>query len=418
MSAIINGAATTTLLVTSEREHQATSSSSTSISCTEKLRRRNLTISVAATPSFFGNPTPRLQTYNPLKSPYLEITLPGAHRGWQTDKWLWLQSLVCCSVAIAIGFLTPSEAKSALEEQRDTVEGIASTIATLVAFVVGGFVTHVVGAWQERRTNYASLIGSMRNLLLTMSSCVSLSSAAGQQRDAAADSGDTVAAHPHARLIRASRAILGRYVLLACELAVLKPRGHLDSLRGRSHLEALGLLAPDEWDGMVPGDRHTSVLCWVHALCVDLSRRGLLSDTELKVLLDGVSAARAQANDLMSCLSRDLPMPYTNQVAWLVRLAVLLQTVAHGLQICAMDDASCKVYAAIGVFLYAFFFLSFLGMHRVLHNPFLERLIDVGHEPIANEGLARLAESLMRDTAYLPPRWPPAGVWAHGGGTS
>ena len=35
---------------------------------------------------------------------------------------------------------------------------------------------------------------------------------------------------------------------------------------------------------------------------------------------------RVQANDLMSSLSRDLPMPYTNLVAWLVRLAVLLQT--------------------------------------------------------------------------------------------
>ena len=46
-------------------------------------------------------------------------------------------------------------------------------------------------------------------------------------------------------------------------------------------------------------------------------------------------------------------------------------------------------------------------MHRVLHNPFLDRLIDVGHEPIVNEGLARLAEALMRGTAGLPPNWPP-----------
>tara|TARA_B110001452_G_scaffold95884_1_gene79263 strand:+ start:410 stop:775 length:366 start_codon:yes stop_codon:yes gene_type:complete len=99
-------------------------------------------------------------------------------------------------------------------------------------------------------------------------------------------------------------------------------------------------------------------------------------------------------------------MPYTNLVAWLVRLAVLLQTVVHGLQVRALDDTASKVWAAAGIFLYAFFFFSFLGMHRVLHNPFLERLIDVAHEPIVNEGLKSLADGLMRGHAFLPPTWP------------
>ena len=117
---------------------------------------------------------------------------------------------------------------------------------------------------------------------------------------------------------------------------------------------------------------------------------------------------RVQANDLMSSLSRDLPMPYTNLVAWLVRLAVLLQTIVHGLQVRALGDTATKVWAAAGIFLYAFFFFSFLGMHRVLHNPFLERLIDVAHEPIVNEGLKALADGLMRGPAFLPPSWPPS----------
>ena len=45
-------------------------------------------------------------------------------------------------------------------------------------------------------------------------------------------------------------------------------------------------------------------------------------------------------------------------------------------------------------------------MHRTLHNPFFERLIDVGHEPIVNEGLRRLANQLMDGASFLPPSWP------------
>ena len=61
------------------------------------------------------------------------------------------------------------------------------------------------------------------------------------------------------------------------------------------------------------------------------------------------------------------------------------------------------------------------GMHRALHNPFLERLIDVGHEPIVNEKLRKLADGLMRGTSFLPPTWPPeldAGAEPEEGGVS
>ena len=393
----INGGTSSASLLSSHRLNRATTSSS----CCDKLRLRNLSVTVASTPSFFGGPTPRLITYDPMKVPYVEVTLPGKHRGWQTDRWLWAQSIACCAVALGINQFTPTETQDALEDQRRVVERIASSMAALVAFLIGGFVSHVVAVWKERRTNYSGLIGSMRNLLLAISSCVSVSPGpwnAGNGRDPAAGEA----------LIRKCRATLGRYILLASELAILKPRGHIDTEHGRAHLQTLALLAAGEWEAMVPGDRHTSVLCWVQALCVDLKRRGLLDQTELKIVTEAVGAARAQANDLMSSTSRDLPMPYANQVAWLVRLAVVLQTILTGLDMRETADLSCKVYATIGVFLYSFFFSSFIGMHRVLHNPFLDRLIDIGHEPIANEGLRSLADGLMRGASFLPPNWPPA----------
>ena len=52
-------------------------------------------------------------------------------------------------------------------------------------------------------------------------------------------------------------------MLLAYELAVLKPRNAMDSDRARDHLKAVGLLEADEWEKMVPGDRHTTVFFWI-----------------------------------------------------------------------------------------------------------------------------------------------------------
>ena len=63
------------------------------------------------------------------------------------------------------------------------------------------------------------------------------------------------------------RETLSRWVLLAYELAVLKPRNAMDSDRARDHLKAVGLLEADEWEKMVPGDRHTTVFFWILAKC-------------------------------------------------------------------------------------------------------------------------------------------------------
>jgi len=358
------------------------------------LRRRHLTLTRVLSPSFFGVPAERLVTYSPSKVPFLEQTLPGGGIGAFTDLWIWVISLACCAAAVAIMAFTPEEASHTVLEQLGAVQQVGEAISTLVAFLVGRFVTQVVAAWAARRASYSSMCNAMRDLLLVLSGCVSVSAAGGNS--------------PEPRsldAVRRSRALLGRYVLLASELAVLKPRGHLDSDRGRAHLEALDLLRAGEWEAMVKGDRHTSVLGWIHAGCVDLHRRGLLETAHLEPICHAVTAARTLSNDLMSSSKRDLPLPYANLVAWLVRLAVMLQTIVVGLQMHQMDELSSKIYATIGVFLYAYLFHAFVGIHRVLHNPFLDRLIDVTHERNVSEGLRRLAEGLMRGTDSLPPAW-------------
>ena len=67
-----------------------------------------------------------------------------------------------------------------------------------------------------------------------------------------------------------------------------------------------------------------------------------------------------------SNLYRQVHSTKVSQVLLPLRLALLLQAVVLGLMMRGMDDASCKVYAVIGMFLYAYFFLAFLSPLRLL----------------------------------------------------
>ena len=265
-------------------------------------------LTTASAPGLYGV-QPRILTYSPSKVPHLEVfgNAGGMTTGVLFNKVLWVQAFICAGFAILIAETTPKEtAKEPVSEhvERQTaVRVIEASMGTLTAFLLGGFVSNAVGAWKERRTNYASLIGSMRNLLLNLSSFVSHTPGFGEEPSEA-----------QLRLIRESRPTLGRYVLLACELAVLKPRGKMDSEEGFEYLRKIGLVTAAEWSAMVPGDRHTSVLAWVQTICVGLRRQGILDKEESGVIADAVSGARAQANDLMSSLNRDLPLPYANLV--------------------------------------------------------------------------------------------------------
>lgn len=350
---------------------------------------RNLTIAAGNGLGLYGR-AERILTYSPIKTPHFEFKLWD---GIFADGWIWGIALTNCAITTLIGVLHRNvEGKDRL----DVLEYISTSMYALTAFVLASFVANVVATWKERRTNYASLIGSMRNLLILLSSSISTARVPGVLEEQPSE---------NVRLIRESRARLGRYVLLSCEIAVLKPRGHMDSAEGRASLERLGLLETGEWDAMVPGDRHTTVFCWIQSMVVALRRRGILLESEVHLIGQGVGAARSQANDLMSSLNRDLPLPYVNLVAWLVQFAMLLNSINNGVRMSGYSDTGAKVSAALSTFLYSAAFRGLLNVHRLLHNPFIDRLIDVAHEPIVNGGLATLARSLMADESYLPPAW-------------
>ena len=165
----------------------------------------------------------------------------------------------------------------------------------LIAFLLAGFVADTVQKWGRRRTNYASLCGCTRNLLIQIASLVPL----GNADDADGMPGGI-----------ATRRTLGRHVILAFELAVLKSRGHLDSEEGKIFLIAEGLVTEAEWEALIPGDRHTAVFFWIQLALRRLTDDGKLShDAFSQCCACAITDMRAQANDLMSSLDRDTPFP-------------------------------------------------------------------------------------------------------------
>ena len=117
-----------------------------------------------------------------------------------------------------------------------------------------------------------------------------------------------------------TRKRLGRWVMLAMELAVLKARGNMDSEEGKQHLLKEQLCNSDEWDRMVVGDRHSTAFWWIAHDVMCIERAGCIDVNDSKLILGSVSSMRAQANDLMSSLDRDRPYSYTALCGVLVRI--------------------------------------------------------------------------------------------------
>lgn len=257
----------------------------------------------------------------------------------------------------------------------------------LVAFLLSGFVAYTVSMWTRRRSNYASLCGCTRSLLLQLASLLP-------------DDGATATS--------ATRTTTCRWVMLGFELAVLKARGAMDSDEGRRFLEAEGLLAEDEWESMVPGDRHTTCFFWVQLALRRLADGNAISQHVLCHCAASIADMRAQANDLMSSLDRDTPYPYLALAGFLVEVNLFLMSTWKGLlwsQWFATGGATIfalpKFWADVAtLFLWN---LSYQGMYDLayyLWNPFLDRRIDVAHEAIGG-GLRALCARLCAPS--VPP---------------
>ena len=153
----------------------------------------------------------------------------------------------------------------------------------------------------------------------------------------------------------------------------------------------------------VPGDRHTTVYFWMQTIAVRLCRQGLCTPHELQMVGDAITQARAQANDLMSCLDRDVPYPYASSITMLVKVMMAVYSLSAGVRLASHGHWFNVVVDCFFIGIFTASFQGLLNLHRTMYNPFLRERLHVAHEAIAGTGLRQLADALMESKQCLPP---------------
>jgi len=245
-------------------------------------------------------------------------------------------------------------------------------IRFLVAFIIGGFVKKAVAEWREKRSQYASLCGAVRQTAVTISSRLPLTS---EPKDMQV------------------RQLMGRWIILAFELGVLKAKGEMNTAEGRAYLERTNLLKDGEWEAMCQTSRNTSVSYWILMKAVKLRNEGVLSEDDLTCIHHEVANLRGKNQDLLESIFRDLPLPYVIVTACLVNFFLVVYTSYKGVQWAVLYyDTGVGIWTNprwyFEVLLLTAFnaLLAFLfDISNVLHNPFLNRKgIDIPHAVSSN----------------------------------
>ena len=369
-------------------------------------------------PGFYDEENDKILSYNPAKLrnilfPFISSDLSACYH-WQ----IWLRHLAMVFYAIAIqlisvqvGFpdghygsgwscLWPSGKSANIStcSLEKTLKDAKTEFRFLIAFILAGFVASSIGKWSKRRTNYASLCGNVRNTILHITSLI-----------------------PSDIEMLPVRRNLCRWVILAFELAMLKARGHMDDDEGKQFLENAGLIEDGEWDSMVPGDRHTTALFWVLQQVKNLSnkkscdeketgRSYVISHDVLVRISECVGSMRGQANDLMSSLDRDNPIPYSALCGILVQINVLIFSSWKGIEWSIWQwSQGDRLFEeprwwldVMVLFAWNISYVALYDLGYMLHNPFGNRRIDVAHETIGF-GLRKLGTSLAEGTKFHPP---------------
>jgi len=378
----------------------------------QKYMQREPGIVLASDDGFFGPDKKHIITYDASEmrtccSPFLSPDLTVFN-----SVFKWLKHIRIVSLAIILTLVLgyndnifsdtsmgstaacteDDPARNRLICQLETVlEEATESFQWLIAFILSGYVAASVATWGRRRTNYASLCGNARNLNILLSSLIPLDKSNKYLTD--------------------SRTTLGRWVMLAFELSMLKARGKMDSEAGKEYLLSSGLMVKGEWEAMVNGDRHSTVFWWIAMKIQKLQSEGYLCVEYIVRLTASISSMRGQANDLMSSLDRDRPFPYVAICGFLVNCNLLLMSSWKAVQWSIwlrtfggdLLFRSAKMWVDIlTLFAWNISYASLYDLGYVLNNPFLDKRIDVAHETIFN-GVRRLSSALAEGESRLPP---------------
>jgi len=359
---------------------------------------------VISTESGFYGAIPRLLTYSPDKiwtfsAPFVvrDLTVCNAVSNVLPHLVALLYALILmiilCFTAFPDGEIGEGKACDAGNVQmcqlEETMKNAKVEFRFLVAFVLAGFVAMTVGTWHSRRTTYAALCGNVRNLIVQLATFLPVDKSNQQ--------------------LMQERRKLGRWVILAFELALQKARGKMDALETREFLESTKTLLPAEWNAMVAGDRHTTVIAWIQQKCVALQKDGVLLAQALPKISEDISSLGGKANDLMGCLEQDKPYAYSSLVGLLVNINLLIMCTWKGVE----WSIWCRSFGDklfeqskfwLDVLVLVVWNMSYRALYDLtttLHNPFGARPLDVYHETIS-KGLRSLAEQMMEGASVAP----------------
>ncbi|CAE7325931.1 bglB [Symbiodinium necroappetens] len=359
---------------------------------------------VISTESGFFGAIPRLLTYSPDKiwtfsAPFVvrDLTVCNAVSNVLPHLVALLYALILmiilCFTAFPDGEIGEGKACEAGNVQmcqlEETMKNAKVEFRFLVAFVLAGFVAMTVGTWHSRRTTYASLCGNVRNLIVQLATFIPVDKSNQQ--------------------LMQERRKLGRWVILAFELALQKARGKMDALETREFLESSKTVLPAEWNAMVAGDRHTTVIAWIQQKCVALQKDGVLLAQALPKISEDISSLRGKANDLMGCLEQDKPYAYSSLVGLLVNINLLIMCTWKGVE----WSIWCRSFGDklfeqpkfwLDLLVLVVWNMSYRALYDLtttLHNPFGARPLDVYHETIS-KGLRSLAEQMMEGASVAP----------------
>lgn len=336
---------------------------------------------------------------SPLLLPFVANSLmPSARKAFLLRHALITVYTLC--IGLLFNFIPG--AREVAEHQLNVFADGTVQFRTITSYLIGGFALQTVVAWNSRRTNYAALCGSMRDLCIQLGSLLPLPSSSSNSEDLAEEAKASPALE--------TRRTLARWCVLAHELAVLKSRGAMDQPDAKEFLLRTGLLVDGEWGCMVPGDRQTTILFWIQARVKQLMVKGDLSQNELLIISNSISLYRAQANDLMGSLARDLPFPYAGFVSFLAHTTIFFLASTDGLNLATDYDSGQDEGAQwhtwvtqLGcTFVLSSCYGAYIELQGVLHNPFGARRLDVAHDTIA-AGLRRLAESVVANPGPVTP---------------
>jgi hypothetical protein len=271
-------------------------------------------------------------------------------------------------------------------------------IQVLVAFILGGFVVRVVSSWTTRRGNYTRLL--IRSSAILLKVATFLKPRQGNTSREARAAAEKL------------RAQVGRYVQLGIELTIAKARGEMETTKGREYFQSKGLLAPGEWERMVPGHRQTTAWLWISLVFEEAWEHDLLDNRGRVQLAQAITDLHETGYDLLLKLGNDVPFPYAQLVMILAKMLLFIVITEGALEM-AVEYRKTPVLGVFETVVWTllnvmFFFVAtcglqgFLDLQDVLYNPFGPNVNDVAHESLAPP-IGTLAEHFMALEPLRPP---------------